>query len=65
MTLSKDTRKEIIRLHTAMVESQTWKCCCNCVDFDEHKMACNRFNAKPPAKVIVVGCEEHADDIPF
>ena len=26
---------------------------------------CGKFNVRPPAKVIVCGCSEHEDDIPF
>ena len=38
--------------------------CLNCHHWQERTELCGKFNARPPAKVIVSGCEEHTD-IPF
>lgn len=39
--------------------------CTNCEDFDIKLDICTRWNMKPPATVIVVGCDNWMDDIPF
>jgi hypothetical protein len=26
---------------------------------------CRKFRARPPARIIVTGCDEHSDNIPF
>lgn len=39
--------------------------CTTCMDWDSEKDQCARHDAKPPADVIVKGCEDHSDLIPF
>lgn len=43
------------------------KTCVNCERFDQTRELCGIYNARPPAVVIVIGCEKHKeiDDIPF
>lgn len=31
----------------------------------EDRQKCKKFNARPPTKIIVTGCEAHTDNIPF
>lgn len=38
--------------------------CLQCMHWKELKEICEKFNVRPPAKVIVNGCEHH-DFIPF
>lgn len=38
--------------------------CLNCVHWHETKEICTKFNERPPAEVIIHGCEHH-DVIPF
>jgi len=38
--------------------------CLNCHHWRHETEICGQFNARPPAKIIVSGCEEHTD-IPF
>lgn len=38
--------------------------CTTCMHWNETKEMCNKFNQRPPAKVIVQGCLEH-QLIPF
>ena len=38
--------------------------CLNCHYWSDDKEICNYYHQRPPAKVIVVGCETHTD-IPF
>lgn len=48
--------------------SAIYKNCDNCRHMAEQGAAhCSKFNATPPASVIVVGCNEHDDkeDVPF
>lgn len=39
--------------------------CLNCANWNETKEECIKFKIKPPLKVIVVGCEEHSDQISY
>jgi hypothetical protein len=42
--------------------------CLNCDSFNEGLEICNKFNARPPARVIAFACEHHSnleDEIPF
>jgi len=48
--------------------SAMFRNCDNCFHMSEQGPAhCSKFNATPPASVIVVGCDQHDDkeDIPF
>lgn len=38
--------------------------CLQCMHWKENKEICEKFNQRPPAKVIVNGCQYH-DFIPF
>ena len=38
--------------------------CLNCMYWNNEKDLCNKFKERPPARVIVNGCEFH-DVIPF
>ncbi len=40
--------------------------CLNCEHFDEPAEGCRKFGgARPPARIIALGCEHHEDEIPF
>lgn len=39
--------------------------CTNCEHWIGNTEQCALYKARPPAKVIVVGCESHSDLIPF
>lgn len=54
------------------------KSCLTCINFSEHEKRlspnyvqppewCNRFNGRPPARIIAYGCSSytHNDEIPF
>lgn len=41
------------------------KTCANCMSYDHDKEICIHYKAKPPCQVIVKGCDEWMDDIPF
>ena len=42
-----------------------FRTCINCVEFDEPKELCKLANARPPARVIALGCDSYIDTIPF
>lgn len=54
---------------TAAGPNALFKTCANCTHMDPNASPprCNKFNATPPASVIVAGCPAHedAEDIPF
>jgi hypothetical protein len=41
--------------------------CVNCIAWMHEKEWCNKYNLRPPARIIIKGCEyfEDADLIPF
>lgn len=54
-----------IKFQDELVEKQVWQCCLNCTEFEENSENCKRFNARPPAYIIVSGCKDYCQDIPF
>lgn len=38
--------------------------CLNCHYWKDKEEMCSKYNQRPPAKIIISGCEEHTD-IPF
>ena len=56
----------LIKLQVDRMMDEGWfRSCLNCQSFDESREWCKHWKAKPPAKVIAIGCEEHSDNIPF
>jgi hypothetical protein len=51
-------------LTTYMLEVGMFQTCLNCCDWNDTTEMCIKFNARPPAKIIVSGCEHHTD-IPY
>jgi hypothetical protein len=42
------------------------QCCPNCLHWIKNTETCMKYNQRPPAKVIVKGCESfEEDEIPF
>jgi hypothetical protein len=72
MTLSYDQRlreveETINKLATGLkIEMRgSFRCCPNCLHFDETGEQCKLAAARPPARVIAFGCERFDFDIPF
>jgi hypothetical protein len=55
----------LIELQAVLITATKWQTCLNCIDWSKDKEICNRFNARPPAHIIVSGCQDHFADIPF
>lgn len=47
-----------------LMEKGFFTTCLNCAYWNRENEMCNYYKQRPPAKVIVVGCETHTD-IPF
>lgn len=50
-----------------MIDEGWLRSCLNCDHFDKVKELCMfaNYGQRPPAKIIVSGCENHSDLIPF
>jgi len=53
-----------IKLQDKMVAAYVWQTCLNCSNFLKDE-TCDLFKARPPAYIIVSGCKEYEQDIPF
>lgn len=47
-----------------LMEKGFFTTCINCAHWNDNKEICSYYKQRPPAKVIVNGCETHTD-IPF
>ncbi len=58
-----------IKLRNHLVSSGRWRSCLNCEYWVGHAGLvaphCDMFKAMPPPHIIVTGCNEHIDNIPF
>ena len=55
---------EAIKKHQdLLMRTHTWRTCLNCDNWSQNK--CIKFKAVPPPHVIVNGCKDWEDDIPF
>lgn len=57
-------REHIIKLQTSLITSGQIPTCTNCDHFKKDEL-CWKYNMRPPAEVIVVGCLYHMPTIPF
>ena len=44
---------------------ESTRTCINCIHFNEPTEQCRLFKARPPARIIALGCDEYQDQIPF
>lgn len=58
-------RAMVIKFQKDVVKMGTWQCCLSCDFWNLVPETCSKFKARPPAEVIVVGCPEFMDNIPF
>lgn len=59
------SNKVVVEQQTQDIENGKWRCCLNCMYWDKDKAGCSKFKATPPPHIVVHGCVEHEDDIPF
>ncbi|AMW36195.1 hypothetical protein [Xanthomonas phage XAJ2] len=52
-------------LQDVLVKTHDWQTCLNCIHWLKRNELCEKFGGRPPADIIVTGCIEHDDDIPF
>ena len=67
MKLNPDAKATIVNIITLALEREhnyLYQSCLSCIHFHETKEICKLANQRPPAKVIVFGCE-HWDFVPF
>ncbi len=57
-------REHIMKLQESLVRSGQIPTCTNCDHFKEGEI-CWKFDMRPPATVIVIGCVYHMPTIPF
>lgn len=49
-----------------LLYANIWRSCLNCINWSEKpNLGCRIYKALPPPKVIVHGCRDWDDDIPF
>jgi hypothetical protein len=53
-----------------LIDAHIWRTCLNCINWYEVPMSgktyvCQLYKATPPPQVIVHGCRDWDDDIPF
>ncbi len=54
-----------LALQKKLEETYVVQQCTNCDHFDLDGNRCEKYNATPPARVVVIGCDQWAPDIPF
>lgn len=55
-------------LQAKLVTAQHWQSCLNCINWQGNlgmEPRCELFKAVPPPHIIVNGCRDHENDIPF
>jgi hypothetical protein len=67
MTPSYEYKQEVLnRLRTCLKDLEPKGSCLNCAHFQENSETCTLYKQRPPARVIVFGCDSFQfDDIPF
>lgn len=59
-------RKFLVEVHLNMIDQAVVPTCVTCCYWNNSSEACSKYNARPPARTIVTGCQEwYFDDIPF
>jgi hypothetical protein len=71
---SKPSRLEIVYAQRTLIRTEQWRCCMNCENWSNNSVErkntqpseiCHKFNARPPAETITLGCIEWETIIPF
>lgn len=59
------THDEIILDEVKFILEKRKRTCINCENFDHDQEKCRLVDQRPPLKVIVYGCEQYIEEIPF
>lgn len=63
-----------IEFQQKLINGEIWQTCLNCIYWTNPKIdklegslaqGCTLFKAMPPPHIIVSGCKDHENDIPF
>jgi hypothetical protein len=57
--------RTVQQLSEYLMDNGYFRNCLNCKEWNEVSELCTKYLQRPPAKVIVTGCSEHSDLIPF
>jgi hypothetical protein len=60
-----EKRKLEIAIQNAAIADGTWSTCLKCDHWNETAETCVYYNQRPPAWVIVNGCDDFQIEIPF
>lgn len=58
-------RQERVPVLENLISDLVFRSCLNCENFDSQNEVCALAKARPPAKVIVYGCQKWEACIPF
>jgi hypothetical protein len=70
-TVRENALKELAKgITNWMLEQGLYRTCLNCEHWiegppDNMQQICGKYNMRPPTKIIVCGCDDHSDNIPF
>lgn len=64
-TRAQQQQAQRIEFQKRVILHHNWATCLNCEYWDAAKEHCEKFDAKPPLEVVVVGCNDWIEDIPF
>jgi len=63
--IDKKFNRDRIEFQHNAISFNIWQCCLNCENWNKKDKNCRLFKAIPPVEVLVIGCEEYINDIPF
>lgn len=58
-------------IQAVAIRVHAWQCCLNCLNWNGDTAnanglaGCGKFQAMPPPGIIVTGCRDYENDIPF
>lgn len=55
----------MLKLTEKLIEKQLITSCLTCVNFNEGMEVCVIAQARPPIRVLVLGCPSWSEDLPF
>lgn len=61
-----ELNKRRIGVQELAIKYDQWQTCVNCDHWDKAAEVCDKFGKqRPPAYIIVTGCQDHVIEIPF